>query len=141
MKRQRKYALTQTPLGEIADSTNQQAVSNDFLSLLNELTNASEQDTGNRRKRRRAPRSVSLRIQPLDLDFCPDGDPFWAVSRDISSVGLGFLNGEPLQHEFVRIGLFDQTATMIARVCHSTSIGVKYPLYLVGVQFLDEYYE
>jgi len=141
MKRQRKYAPTQTSSGDTADETNQQITSNDFLSLLTELTNASEQNIGKRRKSRREPRSISLRIQPLDLDFCPDGEPFWAVSRDISSGGLGFVNSEPLQHEFVRIGLFDQAATMIARVCHSTSIGVKYPLFLVGVQFLDEYYQ
>lgn len=140
MKRQRKYARTQTPPAP-QEFESQQTVSNDFLRLLSELTNATAENTGKRRKRRREPRSISLRIQPLDLDFCSDGEPFWAVSRDISSGGLGFVNNEPIQHEFVRIGLFDETATMIARVCHSTSIGVKYPLFLVGVQFLDEYYQ
>ena len=139
MKRQRKYAPTQTSPGEkVAE---QRAAPNEFLSLLCEFTEASENNAKKRRKQSREPRSISLRIQPLDLDFCPDGEPFWAVSRDISAVGLGFVNGEPIQHEFVRIGLFDQTATMIARVSHSTSIGVKYPLFLVGVQFLDEYYQ
>lgn len=117
------------------------ASKNEFLSLLAELTSGSDKGDKKRRQNRRNPRSVSLRIQPLDLDFCHDGEPFWAVSRDVSNGGLGFINSEPIQHEYVRIGLFEEEATMIARVCHSTSIGVQYPLYLVGVQFLDEYYQ
>lgn len=118
------------------------ATKNEFLNLLTELTSGhNEKRAKNKRRNRREPRSVSLRIQPLDLDFCPDGEAFWAVSRDVSNGGLGFINSEPIQHEYVRIGLFEENATMIARVCHSTSIGVKYPLYLVGVQFLDEYYQ
>ena len=117
------------------------ATKNEFLNLLTELTSGPENHVKNKRRSRREPRSVSLSIQPLDLDFCPDGEAFWAVSRDVSNGGLGFVNSEPIQHEYVRIGLFDEAATMIARVCHSTSIGVKCPLYLVGVQFLDEYYQ
>lgn len=116
---------------------------NEFLNLLIELTSGSNEEKSKKkqRKHKRQPRSISLSIQPLDLDFCPDGEAFWAVSRDVGNGGLGFINSEPIQHEYVRIGLFEEEATMIARVCHSTSIGVKYPLYLVGVQFLDEYYQ
>ena len=107
-----------------------------FLTQLRELTR-----TENQRSHTREPKSISLRIQPLDLDFRPDGEPFWAVSRDLSEQGLGFINGEPLDHEYVRIGIFEDQLSIIGRVCHSTSIGVNYPLYLVGVELLEEYCE
>lgn len=123
-------------------ATDARASKNEFLDLLTTLTTGSDEKSKKKqRKHRREPRSISLQIQPLDLDFCPDGEAFWAVSRDVSNGGLGFINSEPISHEYVRIGLFEEKATMIARICHSTSIGVKYPLYLVGVQFLDEYYQ
>ncbi len=111
-----------------------------FFRLIQELTTG-DQPHDSRRRHRREPKSISLRIQPLDLDYRPDGEPFWAVSRDISHKGLGFVNPEPVVHEFVRIGLFEQEIAVIAKVCHSTSIGVKYPLFLVGVQFLDMYFD
>jgi len=91
-----------------------------------------------KRSEARTPRSLSLMIQPLDLDFQPDGDSFYAIMRDISSSGMGFINSEPLRHEFVRITMPEQTRSrVIARVCYNLSIGTDYPLYLVGVKFVS----
>ena len=87
------------------------------------------------RSHERTARSISVSIQPLDDDFQPCGDPFWVVSRDVSLRGLGLLSHEPLDHKYVRLGLMDQTASTIAEVVHNTSIGEKYPLFLVGVKF------
>jgi len=92
----------------------------------------------NRRQHRRDPVSISIRITPLDCDFQPDGDSFWTMSRDISLKGLGFVNPEPIEHRFIRIGLRDEGAKVTAKVCHCTSIGDRYPLYLIGVQFVEE---
>ena len=90
----------------------------------------------NRRRARRVPRSLTLKIQPLNMDFLPDGEPFFAISRDISKNGIGFVNSEPLRHEYVRIGIPEQTdQTVIARICYNHSIGLEYPLYLVGADF------
>lgn len=81
-----------------------------------------------------------LVIQPLTIDFQPDGEGFGAISSDISLKGLAFINPEPIQHEYLRITFTQFQLSVIARVRHNSSIGVDHPLYLVGVEFLDEYY-
>lgn len=90
------------------------------------------------RQRQRRPRSISISVQPLDDDFQPDGDQFWVVSRDISTKGLGLICHEAIAHGFVRIGLMNEAVTVIGNVRHSTSIGHQYPLFLVGVEFVNE---
>lgn len=107
-----------------------------FSSVLKKLSSGGS--NVERRRQRRVPRSVSLRVQPLNSDFKPDGESFCAVTRDISLNGLGFINDEHFSHEFVRIGIPEHTdSTVIARVCYNLSIGVDQPLFLVGVQFLS----
>jgi hypothetical protein len=90
------------------------------------------------RSEQREPRSLSLEIQPLDDDFQPTGNPFWSVSRDVSVHGLGFLMPDQVEHRYLRISLFDNQSSVIAEVRHCSSIGSEYPLYLVGVLFLDD---
>ncbi|MEM7452717.1 MAG: PilZ domain-containing protein [Planctomycetota bacterium] len=94
-----------------------------------------------RRTEPRSPRSISLRVQLLDEDFHPAGDPFWTVSRDISVRGLGFIIPEPVDHKFLKIGLGENMPMVFSEVRHCTSIGQDYKLYLIGVRFLDDYYE
>lgn len=90
------------------------------------------------RNRDRTPRSISISVQPLNEHFHEQGEPFWLVSRDISVAGLGLVSYEAIKCEFVRIGLLNESVNVIGRVRHNTSIGNKYPLYLVGVEFLNE---
>lgn len=92
-----------------------------------------------RRKNNRVPKRVTLSIQPLNDDFGADGESFLAISSDISRNGISFISDDPIVHEFVRVMLMEEDVSVIARVRHSTSIGTQYPLYLVGVEFLDEY--
>ena len=113
---------------------NQQGQLLEFKRLVDDLTH--DQRALGRRRHRRRYRSISLKIQPLNHDFHNDGEPFWVISRDISRSGLGFINSEPIQHDYLRIGLLDHEITVIGQVRHSTSIGDHYPLYLVGVEFL-----
>ncbi len=84
---------------------------------------------------------VTLSIQPLTSDFRPDGDGFSAMSSDISLKGMAFVNPEALVHEFVRISFSQFGISAIARVRHNSSVGIDHPLFLVGVEFLDEYYQ
>lgn len=106
------------------------------------LSNNGPQDGHDYRSHRRTLRSISVSIQPLDDDFRPCENVFWVVSRDVSQQGMGLISHEPFAHKYVRLGLVDEAATTIAEVRHNTSIGEKYPLYLVGVEFqgklLDE---
>ena len=109
-------------------------VGSGFRQTLNHLSNIDPHVE--RRNDARTPRSVSLEIQPLNMDFQPDGESFYALSRDVSSNGLGFVNSDPLSHEYIRIGMPEQTeATIIAKVRYNLSVGVGYPLFLVGVSF------
>lgn len=103
--------------------------------LIRELTAA--QEDSSRRGNSRQPHSLSLMIQPLDLDFQPVGDAFQVISRDISASGVGFLNLEVIPHEFVRVSLIDFNASLVARVRHCSSLGKEHPLYLVGLEFID----
>ena len=107
----------------------------DVNALIRELTTA--QEDSSRRGNSRQPHSLSLMIQPLDLDFQPVGDSFRALSRDISTSGVGFLNLEAIPHEFVRVSLVDFNASLVARVRHCSSLGKAHPLWLVGLEFVD----
>ncbi len=91
-----------------------------------------------RRGNPRTTRSLSVSLQPLDDDFQPCGNMFWVVSRDISPKGMGLICHDRLNCQYVRSGLMNEHVTVISRVCHNTSIGEKYPLFLVGIEFLNQ---
>jgi len=84
---------------------------------------------------------TSLSVQPLTEDFQPDGEAFEAVSSDVSFRGMAFVFPDPIEHEYVRVNFNSFDISAIARVRHNSSIGTQYPLYLVGVEFIEEYYE
>lgn len=107
-----------------------------FVYVLRKLVSWQDDDT--RREHARYPKRLSLKIQPLNGDYMPDGEPFWAISSDVSKRGMGFIMGDPIDHEHLRITV-EEDVSVIATVRHCTSIGNNYPLYLVGVEFLDEY--
>ena len=81
--------------------------------------------------------TIPVSIQPLDEDFKAVGEQFWAVSRDISPLGMGLIFPEPLRFGFVRIGLLNKNASVISRVRHNTSIGETHPMFLVGIEFIN----
>ena len=109
----------------------------DFYSILSDMQRPIK-PADERRSDNRVPRSISLQVQPLDMDFQPDGESFCAITRDISKKGLGFINAEAVDHEYLRIYMPLQTeSSVIARVCYNLSVGVTYPLYLVGVEFIS----
>lgn len=90
------------------------------------------------RRHPRRLRSISISVQPLNDDFQPDGDLFWVVSRDISTRGLGLICPDAIGHGYVRVGLMNESVSVIGNVQHNTSIGHHYPLFLVGIEFVNE---
>ncbi|MDG1872752.1 MAG: hypothetical protein P8J27_02480 [Mariniblastus sp.] len=90
------------------------------------------------RKHKRRMQSISVSVQPLDRDFKKSGEMFWVVSRDISIKGICLICNDPIKHAHIRIGLMNETVTAIGRIKHSTSVESRFPLYLVGVEFLNE---
>lgn len=105
---------------------------------LQNLGHSSASPFEQKRHHKRTPRTLSISVQPLDDDFQPDGEPFWLVTRDISLKGIGMISSDPIEHQFVRIGLMDESTTVIGQVRHNSSIGHKHPLYLVGIEFLNK---
>jgi hypothetical protein len=113
----------------------------EFFLVAQELRTIRGEHSPNRRNDRRTKRetrTISISVQPLDEDFQAVEDPFWVVSRDISPKGLGLICHDPIEHEYVRIGLLNEKITAIGRIRHNTPIGETYPLYLVGIEFLQE---
>jgi hypothetical protein len=94
-----------------------------------------------RRQFRRHSLRLSLEVQPLTEDFLPDGESFNAVSSDISLKGMAFVNPRDLKNEYVKVTFDHFGISVICSVQHNSSIGIDYPLFLVGVEFLDEYYQ
>ena len=108
----------------------------DFRMLLRDISDPSDDD--DRRNNTRVPRSLVLAVQPLNQQGDPVGEPFKAVTRDVSEQGLGFLHPFPFPTNYVRIG---PTANSIsqsnARVCHNVAYEGEKRLFLVGVEFED----
>ena len=111
-----------------------------LLHFLREIIQSDLNEDCKRQFRRHSAR-LSLAIQPLTPDFQPDGEPFRAVSSDLSLKGMAFVNPEEITHEFVRVTFDNLDVSVICKVQHNSSIGIDYPLFLVGVEFLDEYYQ
>ena len=96
---------------------------------------------GCRRQYKRHAFRTSMTVQPLTDDFQPDGGAFEAVSSDVSFKGMAFVSPDPMEHEYIRVHFNNFEISAIAKVRHNSSIGVDYPLFLVGVEFVEEYYE
>ena len=122
--------------------TQQQPVDNEkynfFLAAeqLKQMVDREPPSFSNVRRHQRS-MSIPVSIQPLDEDFNAVGEQFWAVSRDISPLGMALIFPEPLNFGYVRIGLLNKNASVISRVRHNTSIGETHPMFLVGVEFIS----
>ena len=57
------------------------------------------------RKQDRQKIAIEVMVQPLDPDFQPTGEPFIAMTRDISSAGLGLFHTRavPEKHLLVKL--------------------------------------
>ena len=119
-----------------------QTIKSQKPSLLKFIGALIQQDLSNccRRQFSRHSLRVTLAIQPLTDDYANDGESFQATSSDISLKGMAIVNSEPIHHPYVRVSFVQYNISVIAKIRHNSSIGVEYPLYLVGVEFLDEYY-
>ncbi len=108
----------------------------DFRSLLSDIAEPVEVE---RRKYSRVPQSLILNIQPLNNDLQPVGDSFQAITRDVSTNGVGFLYNSPFPTKYVRVGATKHSVSQsVARVCFNKAYYGEKVVYLVGVEFIDE---
>lgn len=111
-----------------------------WLSAVSEV----QTDNGERRKSVRIPRTMSLLVQTLtDDEKDMVGDPFFAISRDVSGGGMGFISPVQIEASVVEVSFHQLTCRrIVSRVCHSSFCqddGQQH-LYLTGVEFLYERY-
>ena len=125
---------------DLSNNVTENSIQPKLLHFLREVIQSDLSEDCRRQFRRHSSR-LSLVIQPLTDDFQPDGESFRAVSSDLSLKGMAFVNPEDLKHEFVKATFESFSLSVICKVQHNSSIGNDYPLYLVGVEFLDEYYQ
>ena len=114
------------------------AISCGTTSLFQPLTNY---DGPERRKHKRMPMTVGIKVQPLDPRQPSIEAPFSAVTRDISRGGLAYISSRKADFEIVSISLADSPNRMvICRVCACNLIqgtGTE-NVYLTSVEFLYE---
>ena len=79
--------------------------------------------------------TVQVDVQQLDDDFKPSGEPFEAVTRDLSAIGIGLLHTRPVQskHLQVTIKASDGPKRLTVEVLRCESIGRFYD---IGAKFV-----
>lgn len=77
---------------------------------------------------------VPVLAQPLDAEFRPMGEPFLAVTRDISRGGIGLVHSHPIRSPMVslRMSLAGEEVKVVAKVKWCEALG---PYYYLGGEF------
>jgi len=88
-----------------------------------------------RREHARHNFTITVEVQQLDVDFKPRGEPFAAVTRDLSAIGIGLLHTRPVQskHLQVTIKASDGPKRLTVEVLRCESIGRFYD---IGAKFV-----
>ncbi|MDH3718304.1 MAG: PilZ domain-containing protein [Planctomycetota bacterium] len=66
---------------------------------------AGEAPAHERRTEKRHQYLTMVMVTPLDADLQPSGDPFPALTRDISASGIGLVHSRPIHGPFVKFDL------------------------------------
>jgi hypothetical protein len=80
--------------------------------------------------------SFTMCVLPLDSDFQPDGTPFVAVARDISTGGMSFSHTGPLSSPYLAVRM---TLVGVQHIClvvdrrHTSRVG---PMFITGGAFV-----
>lgn len=88
-----------------------------------------------RRMKQRYLIAVPVTVQPLDRRLKPVGDPFPAVTRDISPTGIGVVHVEPLKPQLLALGMeiADEQVNLVVEVLWCRGIG---PFFYSGGDFI-----
>ena len=85
--------------------------------------------------------TVEVWVQPVNSDFEPLGDPFTAVSRDISTSGIGLMHTRAIRDKYLWLRLATQgggTMNVVVEVLRCRPIGMFYDIGAKFVAKLDE---
>ena len=84
---------------------------------------------------------VEVWVQPVDSGFEPLGEPFTAVSRDISSSGIGLMHTRAIREKYLWLRLETRGGVkmnVVAEVLRCRPLGMFYEIGAKFVAKLDE---
>ncbi len=70
-------------------------------------------------------------VQPIDAAYDPAGDPFYAVTRDISSTGLGMVHTRAVHSPFLRVRFPNRDpgqTDLVLKVVRCGALGLFYDI-------------
>ena len=95
-----------------------------------------------RRASRRVPRTLEITVQPLNDQMAASGEPFFAITRDISQGGLAYLSSRKADFDKAVIAINDGIAPgIVCRICNTSvihTVGLE-EVCLTNVEFLYLY--
>ena len=102
------------------------------------LDRAQSHNFADRRISERTTVHLPVVIQPIDSNCHPVGEPFEAITRDVSVGGMGFVTTAELTCEqiLVRFTSDDKSTTLVLDVHYCNQIG---PFFFVGASFCADW--
>ena len=103
---------------------------------------AAPYDGAERRKQVRVPKTLEINVQPLDSQLDRVGEPFFAITRDISQGGLSFLCSRKPDSAKAVISLVNGAGPgIVCRICNHSVIDTTSGdnVILTNVQFMHLY--
>lgn len=93
-----------------------------------------------RRSEKRCLMAIPVLVQPVDEQCNAVGSPFVAMTRDISSRGIGLVHTGPIEHEILalRMWLAGKEVDRVAAVVWCRALG---PFYYAGANFVSKFGE
>ena len=94
-----------------------------------------------RRERGKEPRftiAVIVEAQPVDDDFKPSGEAFKAVTRDISSKGVGITHNRSVRAKFLALQLTSPTGERLQTAVEIVRCQQVGSIYDIGGKFVTE---
>lgn len=85
--------------------------------------------------------TIEVWVQPVDSNFVPLGDPFTAVSRDVSTGGIGLMHTRAIRDQYLWLRLITHgggVMNVVVEVLRCRPIGVFYDIGAKFVAKLDE---
>ena len=119
----------------IFDSTQITDSADDVFDLIGRLWDSHDTPVQENRASDRRPISLPVFVQPVNDHLQPVGEPFTAISRNISLGGIGFIASCPVETRLAQIrcqGLFADQSLLI-EIRHQNPVG---DFYLIGGTFL-----
>ena len=111
-----------------------------IIEFVNRLVNQQFEYNGvERRSEVRQAITVPIRVQPLDSEFHPTGEPISAVSRNISGGGIAFVLQNPISAKYVQVEITDaedNSLDIVSHVRHCTQHGEFYD---IGCRFIADW--